>query len=248
MKELFHACGRAADAAAGGGDRPGRGGQVAAGVGVREVRRRAGRAGVVAPRPVPVLRRRGGVLGVGARWSASAWASPRRTRRGRRGQAGGGLGRSSPTRRARLCGGAAGPAAGCRGGRSAGGTWPGRSCSPGGGCSSSELAAAQPVVLLIEDPSTPTRVCWSSWTIWSTGPVTCRSSCWRWPGRSWAMPGPGWAAGRNRTGLTLDPLDRGVDGRVGRCVGAGHAGRGPADDHRPRRRAFRCSRWRRSAR
>ena len=59
---------------------------------------------------------------------------------------------------------------------------------------------------------------------------------------------PGWAAGRNRTGLTLDPLDPRSMDDVGRGVGAGDAGGGPADRSPARPRAFRCSRSRRSAR
>ena len=57
-------CG-ASRAAVGGGVGPGRGGQVAAGLGVREVRGRVGRRGVVASRSVSVLWRRFGVSG---RW------------------------------------------------------------------------------------------------------------------------------------------------------------------------------------
>ena len=47
---------------------------------------------------------------------------------------------------------AAGPAAGRQRSRgTAGGRWPGRSCSPGGGCSSSGWPRSDPVVLLVED-------------------------------------------------------------------------------------------------
>ena len=70
---------RAAGAAAGAGVRPGRSREVPAGLGVREVHRRPGRRGVVAPGPVPVLRGGRGVLGAGRDRPAAAAASPRRT-------------------------------------------------------------------------------------------------------------------------------------------------------------------------
>ena len=59
---------------------------------------------------------------------------------------------------------------------------------------------------------------------------------------------PGFGTGRNRTTLTLDPLDRGVDGPAGGCAGAGDAGDRPGRRSPARRRASRCSRWRRYAR
>ena len=77
-----------AGAAAGAGVRAGRGGQVAAGLGVREVPRRPGGGGVVAPGPVPVLRGRGGVLGAGRDRAAAAGHRRGRPGRNRGGQAG----------------------------------------------------------------------------------------------------------------------------------------------------------------
>ena len=130
--------------------RRGRGGQVAAGLGVREVRRRAGRDGVVAPGPVPVLRRGRGVLGAGR-------GGPRPARAG-----GGDTGRRRCGRRlddalAELRGRRARSATGC------GRAWPpwsglgrgclrsARTCSPPGRRSSSGSARAEPVVLVIDD-------------------------------------------------------------------------------------------------
>ena len=80
--------GGAAGAAAGAGVRAGRGGQVPAGLGVREVHRRPGGDGVVAPRPVPVLRGGGGVLGAGRDRPAAAGHRRGGPGRGRGGQAG----------------------------------------------------------------------------------------------------------------------------------------------------------------
>jgi class 3 adenylate cyclase len=84
VKDLFHA--------AGAGVGPGRGGQVPAGLGVREVRRRPGGAGVVAPGPLPVLRRRGRVLGAGRDRPAAAGHRRGGLGRSRGGQAGRGPG------------------------------------------------------------------------------------------------------------------------------------------------------------
>ena len=53
------------------------------------------------------------------------------------------------------------------------------------------LAARQPVVVLIEDASMPTRGCWTSWIIWWTGSGICRCSSWSWPAPSLAWPGQG---------------------------------------------------------
>ena len=87
------------DAAAGAGVRAGRGGQVPAGLGVRQVHRWAGHGGVVAPGPVPVLRRGGGVLGAGRDRPPAARHRRGRPGRGGRGQAGGRAWTgSSPTR------------------------------------------------------------------------------------------------------------------------------------------------------
>ena len=55
IKELFHAAADRLVPTAGAGVGPGRGGQVAAGLGVREVHRRPRGGRVVAPGPVPVL-------------------------------------------------------------------------------------------------------------------------------------------------------------------------------------------------
>ena len=44
---------------------------------------------------------------------------------------------------------------------------------------------------------------------------------------------PGFGAGRNRTALTLDPLDAASMDHPGRRAGAGHAGGGAGEDHRP---------------
>ena len=163
----------------------------------REVHRRAGREGVVAPGPVPVLRRRGGVLGAGRDRPAAAGHRRGRPRRHRGGQAGR---RAGPVRarpgRAGVCRGCGW--AGCWASRSpgtAGGRWPGRSCSPGGGCSSSGWPRRTRWCCWSRTPSTPTRACWTSWIISSTGPGTCPSTCWCSPGPSWARPGRGSAPG-----------------------------------------------------
>ena len=63
VKELFHLHRRRPASPRPAGHRCGRGGQVPAGLGVRVLRRRAVRPGLVAPGPVPRLRRRHGVLG-----------------------------------------------------------------------------------------------------------------------------------------------------------------------------------------
>jgi class 3 adenylate cyclase len=68
-------------------------GKIPAGLGVREVHRRPGRRRVVAPRPVPVLRRGRGVLGAGRDRPAAARHRRGRPRPGRRGQADRGRGR-----------------------------------------------------------------------------------------------------------------------------------------------------------
>ena len=80
MKDVFHATEAAGAPGHGHRDRGHR--QVAARVGVREVRRRPGRRGALAPRPLPVLRRGGRVLG--ARRDGAHARPHRRGRAGRR--------------------------------------------------------------------------------------------------------------------------------------------------------------------
>jgi class 3 adenylate cyclase len=75
--------------------------------------------------------------------------------------------------------------------RMAGGRWPGRSCSPGGGCSLSGSPRRARWCCWSRMPSTLMRACWTSWITWSTGPGTCPSTCWCSPGPTWARPGRG---------------------------------------------------------
>src|SRR6202050_1256284 len=72
IKELFHAAAERQGPRPGLGAGAGRGRQVPAGLGVREVHRRAGQRAVVAPGQVPVLRGGRGVLGAGRDRPAAA--------------------------------------------------------------------------------------------------------------------------------------------------------------------------------
>ena len=209
VKELFHADGRAAGAAAGAGVRAGRGGQVAAGLGVREVRRRAGRrrCGGTGAGACPTAR--GWRSGRWPRSSGSGWASPRKTRpRLPRPSWPRGWRSSFPIRpsgRMWGCGWAGCSASLSRG--TPGRRWRGRSCSRGGGCSSSGWPGSRPVVLLVEDAQHA-----------DAGLLDFLDHLIDWVRDLpvyvlvFARPElgqtrPGFGAGRNRTTLTLDPLD-----------------------------------------
>ena len=161
--------------AAGDRDRHRRGRQVPAVVGVREVHRRAGRQRVVAPGSLPVLRRRGDLLGAG-RHDADAG----RVGRGRgpgsgRGQAGrhGGPVRAGPGR-APLDRAPARPAARAR-----------RPADDRAGRPVRRLAAVRRADVgrwtrscwSSRTCTGPTRRCWTSSTTCSSGPATTRSSC-----------------------------------------------------------------------
>ena len=145
---------------------------------------------------------------------------------------------------------------GLRLGRLLGVTYPGDSGSPlnreelfaGWRLFFERLAAELPVVLLVEDaqyadagsaglPGSSHRL----------GPGSAGLCAGVRPRRA-APRTPGFGTGRNRITLALDPLDPGLDGPVGGGAGAGHAVRSPVGCHQLRPRAFRCSRWKRSAR
>ena len=124
--------------------------------------------------------------------------------------------------------------------------WRARSCSPGGGCSSSAWPRAIPSSSSSRTPSTPTPECSTSWTTWSIGLGTRRSSCWCSPAPSSTIP----ARVRDRP----QPLHahsrssrRRVDGRLDRRSGTGHAQTPRAAISRPSGGHSRCSRWRRCA-
>ena len=224
--------------------------QVPAGLGVREVRRWPGRDGVVAPRPLPVLRRRGGVLGAGRDRPAAA-----RYRRGGSGQRRGAASwpkdwtGSCPIRPS---------------GSTPGSGWAACSASsvPGDGAGPlsreelfagwrlffERLAAQAPVVLLIEDAQYA-----------DVGLLDFLDHLIDW-GRDLpvfvlvlARPElgqtrPGFGAGRNRITLALDPLDPASMDQLVDALVPGMPGPGPVGRHRRRPRGYRCSRWRRCGR
>ena len=124
----------------------------------------------------------------------------------------------------------------------AGGRWPGRSCSPGGGCSSS---------------GSPRSVRWRCWSRMPSTPIAGLLDfldhlvdwardlpiyVWHSPGPELGQTRPGFGTGRNRVTLTLDPLDAAsMDALVEALVpGMPHAARAAVT---ARRRASRCSRW-----
>ena len=156
--------------------------QVTAGLGVREVRRRPQGDDPLAPRPVPVLRRRRGLLGAGRGAAYAARAGRGRLRRRRPGSARGILQEFVPAaderdwlrpRLAALVGAGAVRAASRA-----------RTCSPRGRRSSSGSArTATPSCSSSTTRSTPTTACsTSSTTCWA--PPGRRSSSSPWPGRS----------------------------------------------------------------
>ena len=173
-----------------------------------QVHRRAGGAGVVAPGPVPVLRRRGGVLGAGRDGPAAAGHRRGRPARNRGGKLAAGLDRFVPDPGERAY-------AGVRLGRLLGVAFAG----DGGGPLAREelfagwrlfferLAAEGPVVLLVEDAQYA-----------DAGLLDFLDHLIDWardlpifvlvfarPELGQARPGFG--TGRNRSTLTLDPLD-----------------------------------------
>ena len=127
-------------------------------------------------------------------------------------------------------------------------SWPARSCSPGGGCSSSGWPTTSRSCCWSRTRSTPTAACSTSSTTWSTGPATCRSTCWSSPGPSSSERRPGFGHRAQPDRADPRPARRRVDGPAGRRAGARHAGAARRRDRRRRRRASRCSRSRRCAR
>ena len=89
----------------------------------------------------------------------------------------------------------------------AGGRWPGRSCSPGGGCSSSGWPSEHPVVLLVEDAQYADAglLDFLDYLIDWSRDLPIYVLVFARPELGQARPGFG--TGRNRTTLTLDPLD-----------------------------------------
>ena len=165
--------------------------------------------GVVAPGPVPVLRGGGGVLGAGRdrpaaaghrrgrpapRWPRASWPT--------------GWTGSSPIRASGRMWGrgwagcSASPWLGMAGPR-----WRGRSCSPGGGCSSSGWRREQPVVLLVEDAQYADAglLDFLDHLIDWVRDLPIYVLVFARPELGQARPGFG--TGRNRSTLTLDPLD-----------------------------------------
>ena len=150
--------------------------QVAARVGVRQVLRRARRARLLAPRPLPRLRRRASPTGRSRTWCGCAAGSPR-TRTSRRAL------REAPR-----------DARGARAGRGASARFveprlaqllglerararpTGRTCSPPGGCSSSGWPRWTRRCSCSRTSSGPTRACSTSSSTCSTGRATTRSS------------------------------------------------------------------------
>ena len=113
IKDMFHASADEKPAAPGVGDRDRRHRQVAPGLGVLQVLRRPRPGDLLAPRPLPLLRRGRHLLGAG-RHGAHALPDHRgRARRLRRREAAGGARRAHPgRRRARVRRAPGGPAAG----------------------------------------------------------------------------------------------------------------------------------------
>ena len=218
--------------------------QVAPRLGVREVRRRARRQLLVAPRPLPRLRRRRRLLGArrdgadargdrrggGAR--ARARQAPRLDRRS-----------TSPTRRS-----GAGSSRGSRTcSASPSGPRPtGRISSPPGGSSSSGSPTQGRWCSSSRTSSGRTPACSTSSSTCSSGRATTRCSCSRSPGRSCSSAGPTFgASGRNATTLSLEPLSARRDGAAARRLRARAARRAARRRSSTAPRASRSTRSRR---
>ena len=235
IKELFHAAAERRVPRLVLVSGPGRGRQVAAGLGVREVHRRPGRrtCGGTGAGACPTAR--GWRSGRWPRSSGSGWASPRKTppRRRRpswpRGWTGSSAIRVSGPTSAR---GWAGCSASLLRG-TAGSRWRGRSCSPAGGCSSSGWPRSSPVVLLVEDAQHADAglLDFLDHLIDWARDLPIYVLVFARPELGQARPGFG--AGRNRIDADPGPAGPGVDGPAGGRAGARHAGRGPRGDHRP---------------
>ena len=152
-------------------------------LGVREVPGRAGRRGMVASRPLPLLRRGGRILG--ARGDGADALRDRRGRGGRTLRSPSCARRSSstsPTRRSVPGSSPASPT--CSASRRASPATR-RTCSPPGGSCSSASRRSIRSCSSSRTCSGPTPGCSTSSTTCSTGRGTTRSSCSRSPGRSW---------------------------------------------------------------
>ena len=208
IKDLFHAAVDRRTPTAGGGLRAGRCGQVKAGLGVREVRRRVGgrRSGGTAAAACPMA----------TAWCSGRWLQIVRQRLGiaeedstdtRRQQARREVVRvpvrSRTSGRTSRCGWAAYSGSRCMPTPAA--QWPAPNSSPGGDCSSNGWPPRSRSYSSSTICNTPTPACWSSWTTSSTGPATCRSSCWCSPGRTWNTPGRGGPPAATGPGLPSTP-------------------------------------------
>ena len=201
IKDLFHACADEKQGTPRLGHRHRRDRQVAAGLGVLQVLRRHRRHRLLAPRPLPLLRRGRDLLGA-RRHGAHALPD-------RRGRGAGVRARRSCTPRSRST--SSTPRSGAsssRGSRTCSGspsTRPAtsRTCSPPGGSSSSAWPRAIRRCSPSRTCSGPTRACSTSSSTCSTGRGTTRSSWSRSRGRSCSSAGrpgaPGSGASRRST-------------------------------------------------
>ena len=113
-----------------------------------------------------------------------------------------------------------------------GGSWRGKSCTPGGGCSSSGSRRCTRWCCWSRMPNTPIARCWTSSITWSTGCGTCRCRL-ALARPEWARPGRGSAPGAQPDHADPGPAQCGLDGPAGRCAGAGDTGGSAGESHCP---------------
>ena len=182
VKDLFHECADERQGAPRLGHRHRRHRQVAARVGVLQVLRRHRADDVLAPRPLPLVRRGRDVLGA-RRHGADALPD-------RRGGRAGGRAREARARRSRsTCPTRTSARSSSRGSRTCSDSpstrrATSRTCSRPGGCSSSASRTSTRRCSRSRTCSGPTRACSTSSSTCSSGRATRRSSSSRSPGRS----------------------------------------------------------------
>ena len=194
VKELFHASAEQRPRAAGRGLRDRRGRQVAAGLGVRASTSTGSREdGLVAPRPLPVLRRGRGLLGAGGDGAQRARiAEGEDAGRGARQARGDGLAEHVPDAEERALDR---PAAGRLLGLEERADTDRQELFAGWRLFFERLADESPVVLLFEDLQYADAALLDfldHLVEWSQ--LAAASSCWRWRGRSSPSSSPGSAA------------------------------------------------------